>query len=380
MRLSRILPGNVIFGFHSIAKLKHLISSYKQILLVSGERSYERSGASEYFAQFGEAQRITRIHYSGKALPVEDAQDLYSTISGLPDIDLIIAVGGGTVIDLAKLFAFAHSNNLKSIQELLFLSEQPQNRIDLVFVPTTAGTGSEATSFAVLYKDKVKQTIAGTGLEPKYIVLDPAFLVSLPERILNSTILDALSQAIESAWAVKSTAESLSYSEHALSIILNNLGAGSSPDRLGNLLLGSFLAGRAINIAKTTASHAISYPLTALYGIPHGIAVFLSLPRIATFNFKAKPEDLQKGITGRKLRTSFKVILGAFKADSIEKLTSSLYSILHTFGFSARLRDYGIKKTELSKIASSSMSRGRSDNNPRVITPADILQILEGIY
>ena len=179
--------------------------------------------------------------------------------------DCIIAIGGGSSIDTAKSIKY-------------------YNQIDLplMAVPTTSGTGSEATHFSVLYKNGTKHSVADRRLLPNYVILQPDVLKTLPFNQKKCTMLDALCQAIESWWSKKATPESIKYSKKAIKLILNNMdGYLENDDNCNkNMLTASNLAGKAINITTTTAPHAMSYKLTSLYGLPHGHAVALCLPKV----------------------------------------------------------------------------------------------------
>jgi alcohol dehydrogenase class IV len=149
-------------------------------------------------------------------------------------------------------------------------------------VPTTSGTGSEATHFAVIYKDGEKHSIADERLLPDYVILQPDTLKTLPIYQKKCTMLDALCQAIESWWSKKVTPESIEYSRNAINLIVANMESYLKNEAEGNknMLTASNLAGKAINITTTTAPHAMSYKLTSLYGLPHGHAVALCLPKV----------------------------------------------------------------------------------------------------
>jgi len=179
--------------------------------------------------------------------------------------DCIIAIGGGSGIDTAKSIKF-------------------YNQIDLplMAVPTTSGTGSEATHFSVLYKNGKKHSVADRRLLPNYVILQPNVLKTLPLYQKKCTMLDALCQAIESWWSKKATPESIMYSKKAIKLILSNMdGYLENDDNCNkNMLTASNLAGKAINITTTTAPHAMSYKMTSLYNIPHGHAVALCLPKV----------------------------------------------------------------------------------------------------
>ncbi len=197
------------------------------------------------------------------------------------DCDAIIAIGGGSAMDVAKcikLFS-ALSSDGKEGEYLQLYRNALVNQIDIPYLamPTTAGTGSEATRFAVLYYRGVKQSIAAESIIPNAILMDPATLKTLPIYQKKATMLDALSHAIESYWSVNSTRESREYSATSLITIVNNYRAYLDNDEAGNraMLNAAHLAGKAINISQTTAGHAMCYKITSLFGLAHGHAAAL---------------------------------------------------------------------------------------------------------
>ena len=179
--------------------------------------------------------------------------------------DFIVAIGGGSSIDTAK--GIKYYNHVD---------------IPILAVPTTSGTGSEATHFAVIYKGGEKLSIAEELILPEYVILQPDVLKSLPIYQKKCTMLDALCQAIESWWSKKATPESIDYSKKAIRLIFDNIASylENEDDGNKNMLTASNLAGKAINITTTTAPHAMCYKLTSLYGLPHGHAVALCLPKV----------------------------------------------------------------------------------------------------
>lgn len=176
--------------------------------------------------------------------------------------DMIIAIGGGSAIDVAKCV------KLYAAQDVPF-----------IVMPTTAGTGSEATRFAVIYKNGEKQSIHDLSIIPDAIYLDAEPIKILPSYQRKATLLDAYSHAAESYWSVKATEVSKSFAKEALRIIISlqeKYFAGKTTDAENiSLLYASYLAGKAINISETTAGHAMSYKLTSLFGISHGHAAAL---------------------------------------------------------------------------------------------------------
>lgn len=193
--------------------------------------------------------------------------------------DGILAVGGGSAIDVAKCIKlFAPMDGELPYHERPF----EENDIPLLALPTTAGTGSESTQFSVIYVDGEKISISHPSILPNYAILEPTVLKTLPLYQKKCSMLDALFQALEAWWSVNSTDESIHCSKKAVSFFLENMAGYLENADEGNegMLLSSNWAGRAINITRTTAPHAMSYKMTSLFGIPHGHAVALSFPYV----------------------------------------------------------------------------------------------------
>jgi alcohol dehydrogenase class IV len=368
MSLSTLLDHNVIWGNNALERLKAEIeeNNYQNILLISGEKSFELNGGKQFFEKYCD-RIVLRISYSGTALPLEHIEKLYEPLIKINKVDLIIGIGGGTILDLTKVISLLYSNKISDINSIFY--ENLSNKINLILIPTTAGSGSEATSFAVIYKEKVKYSVKSNDLNIIKVILDPYLLHKLPENILKSTILDAFSQAIESLWARNSTNLSKKYSIAALRIFYQNLFFVYSIDNLKEFLLASYLAGKAINISKTTASHAISYPLTSLYSIPHGIAVYLTLPELLELNYLRCPQN-----------PSFKLLYEIFEVKDIVELKNKLLSLFEKMGIKNKLKDYNIKKYDVEIIAQNSFNKDRLYNNPTELSYHDICSILERIF
>ena len=188
--------------------------------------------------------------------------------------ELIIAAGGGSTMDVAKCIKLYHTmdSKINYLEQTIVPNELP-----LMVIPTTAGSGSEATRFAVIYYRGVKKSVVHESCIPEAVLFDDSVLDTLPIYQRKATMLDALCHALESYWSVNSTQESKSYSKEAIRNILGNYDLFLKNDSLGNksLLLAANLAGKAINITQTTAGHAMCYKLTGLYGLAHGHAAAL---------------------------------------------------------------------------------------------------------
>lgn len=201
--------------------------------------------------------------------------------------DTILAVGGGSAIDVAKcikLAVLAEEGNAAIIPPLV--SQRlpiDGGKIPFIAIPTTAGTGSESTHNAVMYYEGAKQTVTNDGVLPDYALLEPSVLKTLPLYQKKCTMMDALCQGIESWWSVNSTEESYDYSRKTIELIMANWRKyifENDEDAATQIMLAANYGGRSINITATTAPHAMSYKITSLYKLPHGHAVAVCLPQV----------------------------------------------------------------------------------------------------
>lgn len=243
----------MVFGKDSAVKfLLGWVENVTRVVLVTGRSSYEKCGAKAFFEPLLANKQITHLTTVGENARKEDVDEKVAALSG--KVDAFVAVGGGTVIDTTKL--------VRGFSGLPFLA-----------VPTTAGTGAEATRFAVYYDHGKKCSADDVRYLPTDQLLVPEFCESASDYQKASCAFDAYAQAVESLWAKGATDESKSYAHKALDMM-----------EKGEQLLGSYWAGRAIDISRTTAAHAFSYYMTATYGVPHGEAVYMMFPYICRAN------------------------------------------------------------------------------------------------
>ncbi len=191
----------------------------------------------------------------------------------------IIAAGGGSAIDTAKCIKlFSGMDPDRNCLEQVMT----ENDIPLYAIPTTAGSGSEATQFAVIYQNGEKKSVTDPSCIPSVAVLDPAVLKSLPDKQRIATMLDAICHSVESLWSVNSTQESTRFAKEALTLLWKNADRYLSGDEgvFATVQRAACLAGRAINISRTTAGHAMCYKITTRYGIPHGAAAALCVSKL----------------------------------------------------------------------------------------------------
>lgn len=193
--------------------------------------------------------------------------------------DAIMAVGGGSAMDVAKCIKLYC--NMEPDCDYLAQTVVP-NAIPFLAMPTTAGTGSEATRYAVIYRDGEKQSITDESAIPQAVLMDASVLETLPPYQKKVTMLDAFCHGIESFWSVHANETSMEYSRQAIESILLHMDGylHGVPKGHEGMLQAAHIAGKAINITQTTAGHAMCYKLTSLYGIAHGHAAALCVPKL----------------------------------------------------------------------------------------------------
>jgi phosphonate metabolism-associated iron-containing alcohol dehydrogenase len=230
--------------------------------------------------------------------------------SKFPTIDTVIGVGGGSSLDVAKVLAhlFANADPLSILENIRTGNPLNENikRLELILIPTTSGTGSEVTPFATLWDHEVHQkySFSGNTVFADYAVLDPSLTLSLSEVDTLYPALDAISHSLESLWNNNITPISKMFALEALSKISNSLPqVMTNPKNLdarADIQIASTLAGIAISRTKTAIAHSISYPFTARFGVPHGLAASFTLPYLINRNInRMKLNEDQKFLIDR---------------------------------------------------------------------------------
>lgn len=269
--------------YSGINHLSELVENSKKVFLVC-DSSYPFLNIKEYI----EGLRFPHVGFSDFS-PNPLYEDVCKGIDlfQITKCDTLLAVGGGSAIDVAKcikLAVLAKEGNAAIIPPMVNTRVVCDGaKLPFIAIPTTAGTGSESTHNAVMYYEGAKQTVTNDGILPDYAILEPKVLKTLPLYQKKCTMLDALCQGIESWWSVNSTEESFEYSQKTIELIIANWRKyifDNDDEAAANIMLGANYGGRAINITATTAAHAMSYKITSLYKFPHGHAVAVCLPEI----------------------------------------------------------------------------------------------------
>lgn len=283
--------------------------------------------------------------------------------------DLIVAVGGGSVLDFAKGLNFLLTNGGR-MRDYRGHRETARPMLSSIGVPTTAGTGSDAQSYAVLADDASGRKLAcgAPGARFREVVLDPDLLRSVPRPTAAAAGIDALSHALESRVSRKRTAASDVLSIEAWRRLRPSYEAWVDPgsDRLaplGRMLLGAHLAGAAVEASMLGAAHAAANPLTARFRITHGIAVGLMLPGVVRFNSEVAAASYRE-----------------LEADGGEAIAEQIEELSRRAGLPERLRDCGVRRAALPELAALAKTEWTGGFNPRPVTEKDFLELYEQAY
>ncbi len=284
---------------HGLEGLQDFLAGHR-FLLVHG-KSFEGLGISHVFDVF---QHTVFTGFSPNPVyeQVVEGVKFFNENS----CDMIVAVGGGSAIDVAKCIKLY----CRMDSSINYLWQTPcDTGIPLIAIPTTAGTGSESTRHAVIYYNGIKKSISHPSIRPDVAVLEPSLLNTLPDYQRKCAMLDALCQAVESWWSILATNESIEYSRQAVELIRNNWQEyifNKTPQASKAIMQAANFSGRAIDITTTTAPHAMSYKLSSLYGIPHGHAVALCM--LPVWRYMRKYVENRKDDGTKRLKTIFNEI------------------------------------------------------------------------
>lgn len=351
------------------------LSSKSNVVFIASKRLINDVGLNDILSKFDES--FILFDESLTSLDTHLICDYFTKIKVRPE--LIIAIGGGTTIDFAKIISALYDfseNGVLSVDEIVEIITtkkylENNNYIPIIASSTTAGTGSDCTKWATVwdFDNTKKYSVDADYLYPSESWLIPELTVSLPKKLTLSTALDALSHASEAYWSVSTNKIVQVLSRDAISLIVNYLPLVlndlSNLEYREKVYQGAFFAGLAFSNTRTTACHSISYPLTLLYGIPHGLAVSLTLSEVLSRN----KEHIQ----------DFDLFLDAWNAKSTEDISSWINEVSKDIQI-LKLSEFGIKKEEIDDIIKLTFTGGRMDNNPIVFTEEEVKQILEDVY
>ncbi len=366
------------FGIGKIEKVKDIIEDLgaKKIFLVCGRKSFEASGAKRKIMPYISNYEIYYSPTNPSIDVVKSGIEFYNKF----EPDLVIAVGGGSVIDSAKIINALAPYPDNIISFIIKKRDIEKDIKPLVAIPTTAGSGSEATKFATIYIGRKKYSLENEKILPSFTIIDPSLTFSMPRYVTAYTGLDALCQAIESYWSVNSTAESRRYAKESMKLSYENIVRAVEGDKSARVAMAksAFLSGKAINISKTTACHSISYPLTAYFDIPHGHAVALTLPEFIEYNFMVEDHDCNDPRGAGFVKNRIEEILSILNLDDVKEAKKNLRDLIAAITGKAYLGNFNVNKSKIDIIVNN-ISSERMKNNPRKVGKEELKKILMAI-
>lgn len=345
----------IIFGNNSRSYLAKLIKK-KKILIVCSKRAKNEIIIDDKLNFI----KNNKVFWIDDVLPNPALEYLEKKNKFLKKrkFDYIIAIGGGSVIDSAKVLSLLFSlKKTKTIKNIINNIDNLKinNSCKLIALPTTSGTGSEVTPYATVWdkKDKKKLSINHKNLLPTLAIVDPVLTFDLPKEVTINTSLDALNQAFESIWNINSNNDTLPYAFKSIKLSLsalvkinNNINDKKSRTQLAR---ASLYSGICISQTKTSICHSISYPLTAYFNIPHGLACAFSMIAIINYIKKKNKNFLLK-------------LTNVLRFDSVQELEKKIKKLFHTLKVKYKNKSYIKNKKKLFYLIKYMQTQGRSDN------------------
>ncbi len=364
-------PVKSVFG----SKVREKISDEcvgKSVLIICSSTAYNRYVKDPKLSALFSLAGVTFEHGFESNPSLTDMIEISNKYQK-SSIDLIVGLGGGSAMDVAKIA----SVSIPAIKEGIYIDDLLKDsvlfsrfkEIDCILVPTTAGTGSEVTPFATVwdYESQQKKSLSHPMMYAKTAFIDPDFLAQVPLEVAVATGLDALNQALESIWNVNSNELTRPISRQAAILALRGLPvineASDDPKLRDKLALASLFAGLAISQTRTSICHSISYPLTLRYGIEHGIACSFSILEVFKYNSEFVKDDLE-----------------LIELELQQDPYTALESIIKQHGVNAYLAKSLPNKAIFSESIEDFVTAGRFGNNIKTCSLNDLNKIITASY
>lgn len=364
-----------------IGALKNLEGELKRLnankVLVICDPGIVKAGIVELVLKTLEKGSISYEVFSEVEMePSTDNVEQAAAMLNKKEFDIVIGVGGGSSLDIAKGASILATNDGR-IEDYMGIEQIPNPGLSTVLIPTTAGTGAEVTINAIyaIKHEQVKKGVVSRFLRASVAIVDPELTLSCPPKITAATGMDALVHAIESYTAVKSTIQTDIYAIKAIELIGRSLRRavfmGSDLNARNEMAWGSYLAGVSLANAGVGAVHALAYPLGGRFHVSHGVSNALLLPYVVGFNvlssvekFKEIAIALREPVAGKNPREA---ALSAIEAISL---------LSRDIGIPQRLSEFGVTEKNIDELTEGAIGQTRLlTNNPRVMSKEDIYQI-----
>lgn len=371
--------GKIVAGAGCIEQITEIVADYeaKNVVIITDQGVWN-SGLVEQPKTLLEAAGVN-VHIINDTPPEPTVDQVNAIFEAAREFEcqMIIGIGGGSSMDAAKLVSLLLTNDV-NLRDLVKGKAQIKRRgVPTLMVPTTAGTGSEATPNAIVLvpEEELKVGIVNGKMVPDCVILDPIMTMNLPKHITANTGMDALCHAIECYISKKANPLSDTFALKAITLISRSIRTayndGHNLAAREDMLLGAMFGGISIATSSTTAVHALSYPLGGKYHIPHGLSNAILLPGVMKFNLDVCVEKFKDIAVAMELD-----LVGCTTREAAEKMIDNLDSMIADLNVTCDLQAKGINEAVLDDLieAASKVTR-LLDNNPKVVTKEDMRAI-----
>lgn len=366
------LPVNIVFGRGKVKEVGELTKPYgKRALIVTGRSSAKKSGLCDRVKDSLESQGISSVLFDKVAQnPLTTTAEEGAAFARENECDVVIAIGGGSIMDCAKAIAFLAVNE-GDINDYIFNRRKSDDALPLILIPTTCGTGSEGNGFAVLTNPENgdKKSLRCNAIVAKVSIVDPECMMTMPKKVLASVGFDALCHNIEAYTTKIAQPFTDALSLYAISLIAENLaalytGEDNSTEAWEKITVASTIGGMVINTAGVTLAHGMEHPASGLRDIVHGQGLAALTPVIIDASYKGNPEK-------------FAQISGILGGKGAEDCADRIRELLKKLDLNLTLTDLGITKADVPWMAENCMkvSAAGVANNPVVFTEKEITDI-----
>ena len=374
----------LVFGVHAVERTGEIVRELgaRKVLLVTDAGLVQAGHAEHVLKSLAKDGVRATVYDKVRENPTTRCVDDCMAAAKSAQIDAIIGLGGGSSMDTAKGCNFLLTNGGR-IEDYWGVGKATKPMLPLIAIPTTAGTGSECQSAAIIADEITHEKMA--CLDPKaaarVAILDPALTISQPPRVTACTGIDAIAHAVETAVTKKRNPFSLMFSHEAFKLLVpcfpRVVENPRDLDARGRMLLGAAFAGTAIENSMLGAAHAAANPLTAHYGMVHGQAVGMLLPHVVRFN--ASDDTTRRGYAELASAPEIACVSDGLE-QAVEALIEEIHSLLEVAGMPASLGDCGVQRQELPGLAREAARQWTAHFNPRLPTEADFLALYEAAF
>jgi len=376
----------VVFGSGALQRLGELAKDQgaTRVLYVT-DPGIERAGhAARGIASLKAAGLHVSVFDNVQPNPTTEDVDHGLAVAKAEQVDLIVAIGGGSAMDCAKGINFLLTNG-GQMRDYWGVGKATKPMLPLIAIPTTSGTGSEAQSFALIAdaKTHMKMACGDKKAACRIAILDPELTLSMPLSVTSATGIDAISHALESFVTTKGNAISQLFARRAwkllatsFPVVVNGDTAVSSARMLaarGNMLLGAHLSGAAIENSMLGATHALANPLTAHFDITHGLAIGIMLPHVVRYNSSAVGRLYGRLAADLELCEVDNPRASELVADRVREFTSMA-------NLPSSLRQCDVDRTQLPRLAAEAAQQWTGSFNPRPVNAASLLALYEEAF